>query len=242
MHAQENQREKECDFPVRSERGVPVVHRLTYLSSESQSSWGMSPLANDSPGNMDYLAAQLKPFCFPFYLASLHGNPLNVHFCLAPHLGQPYLIALRIWVSLSINLRSKWSHYNQCSYQQAKLMVCDLGPSIKGWIEWILVVPYVHSFFIYWTVLHQPQFKPSGFTTHYYNLFEWGTHSYVVRLDTSLVHLKEYCSCGSENMFIEFGTPLCSVQGLKIISFTKFSWVCSTKISAWNWVLLFLEL
>lgn len=167
-----------CDFPGRSERRVPVLHKV-----DLPSFWVPKQLRDvtfsklDSPYNMEYLAAQLKPFCLPFYLASLQGNPLNIHFCLAPHLGQPYLIALRIWVSLSINLKSKWSHYNQCSYQQAKLMVCDLGPSIKGWIEWILVVPYVHSFFIYWRVLHQPQFKPSGFTTHYYNLFELRTHS-----------------------------------------------------------------
>lgn len=148
---------------------------LIGLASQSQSSWGMFIFSKlNLAGNTDYLADWLK-----LAAGQLHCRevPLNIYFCLAPHFDQHYLIVVRIWISLSINLRSKWSHYNQCSYQQAKLMVHDLGPSINRWMEWILVVPYVHSFFIYWKVMHQPQFKPTCFTTYYYNLFEAGIYS-----------------------------------------------------------------
>lgn len=137
-------------------------------------------------------------FLFSFTIGKSLWTTLNIQFCLTPDFCQPYLIALRIWISLSINLRSKWSHYNQCSYQHDKLTVHDLGPSINRRIEWILVVPHVHPSFIYWEVLHYPQFRPSCFTRYYYNLSEVRIYSMQRSKTQSFVLLEWYAPCNAE--------------------------------------------
>lgn len=163
-------------------------------------------------GNAHYLAARLKTLLLAFLLSFTVGKSfwtaLNIHLCLPPRFFcQQYLIALRIGISLSINLRSKCSHYNQCSYQRAQRMVLDLGPSINRWIEQTLVVPYVHSLFIYWEVLHQPQFRPSCFTAYYYNLLEIGIYRVQCGKTQSLVHLEGYAPCNAVVKTISFETP-----------------------------------